>query len=506
MGKNYDRREFLRSSLFGLGTIFAAGLPINLFSSPTPSATTNDSSVKIDATSLNKQAKELFYKKKYDEAASIYLQLISSYPAKICYYDGLAKVFNAQQKNMESAELFRQGMIVNPDNALFKQRLSLSMMSIVTGNAKAEKEFIGKYGEQNIYEASATLLIEGIALNNKNKGFYLNLKDIPHRLTKRNLSNDDNISLPDSIQLQINNLTANYENKWALSRQSKKTFINTDNVDEVVSMITTRNRRNIDNAKEERNRTENIRKNKKSHWKAALDKHINRADVSKVEKYGTLILEENINDTNTIGKLRRFYKDNNHPARYLALHRYLCIKNETPASTLALAVALCKFGNNRSDLIEAKKLLNDLKVYINTLPTLSIASYYQSLSFIYHKNNLDDLARTQLLEGLKQFGGQGGASYSLLEKYAETFHPRKNTTGVEILKALCGKKYNKNKDAAWEYVLLYIDWKNNKESDTISAETLKPLYALSRQQNRISSEAAVSTKMEIDKLRSIIYK
>jgi len=528
MGKAYNRREFLRTSLLSLGTFLVASSPLNVFGTNASSTSSKSFATKIDANLLNKQAKDFFHKKNYSEATNIYQQLISAFPDRISYYDGYARVLGAQQKTLAVAELYRQGLTTNPKSALFMHRLSLRIVDIATGNAKAEKEFANKYGESNLFETASALLLQAISAKKSNKGLYLNLRDIPTIIEKRNeqLGNEGakTIAISSKTKSDITSTTATYENKWTLSRQSRKPVINENNIDVVVDNITKRSRRELYSTKEKGERENAIKKTKKQHWKFGLEKSIASQRVSLVEKYGTLILEENIYDTDTIGKLRRFYKKNKHQSRMLSLNRYVYLKNNSLANALALAGSLCTYGNNGSDLSEAKELLDTITPYINTLPPVSIAAYYQTSSQICLERNQPIDARKILLEGLNTFNGRGGSSYSLLEKYACSFIGTQNTTGTEMMKAICGKEYKSSDDPVWKFIKLYIDWKTEKDSNnsTENAEKLKPLYALAKLQSTTGSTKSVSTstklmskasnsdylitKSEIEALRAKIYK
>ncbi|MDO9155175.1 MAG: hypothetical protein Q7U47_15950 [Paludibacter sp.] len=505
MGKNFNRREFLRSSFLGFGTLFVISSPLKLFAAKNPA--TNDD-LTIDAVLLNKQAKEFFYKKQYSEATQIYQQLITLFPDHISYYDGYAKVLGAQQKTLEVAELYRQGLMANSQAPLFMHRLSLRMVDLCTGNKKAELAFVNKYGENNIMEASALLLLQAITLLKKsNKGLYFNLRDIINIIDRRNKVLSDNgelpLKFPDNIKNQVLSATSLYENMWTVSRQSKKPLLTENGIEAEINNITNKQRRVLSFDAENKEREKTIKKEKKERWKLGLERNITNSKPSEVEKYATFILEENITDTDTIGKLRSYYKKNKHHNRLLSLNRYLYIKNSSLANSLALATSLSNYGNNASDLAEAGQLLSTIAPYVNTLTPVSIGAYYQTRAQLLNQINQSANARIILLEGIGKFEGKGGVSYSFFENYAQTFNKKNLNTGLDLMKALCGKEVKPIDDPVWKYVTAYL---KDQKGKTISvAEQLKPLYTLAKLQKKAGSSEYSTTKSEIETLRSKIY-
>ncbi|MDO9153005.1 MAG: hypothetical protein Q7U47_04740 [Paludibacter sp.] len=510
MGKNYNRREFLHSSLLGLGSLFVINSPIKLFANHSYNTTGNQTDLNrtIDANLLNKQAKEFFYKKKYAEATSIYQQLIALFPDRISYYDGYARVLGAQQKTLDTAELYRQGLLTNPDAPLFMHRLSMRMIDLSMGNKKAELAFVNKYGENNILEASALLLLKAIALKQSNKGLYLNLRDILNIIDKRNKAltekGEQLLVFSDKLRAEILSTTSVYESKWVLTRQTQKKSIPENAIDAEVVNLINKKRRELNSTKEKEEREKAIKKEKKLRWKLGLEKNIINANPARVEKFGILILEENIMDTDTIGKLRKYYQKNKLKNRLLSLNRYLYIKNNSLSNSLALATTLCNYGDNKSDLTEANHLLSSLTPYVNTLPSVSIGAYYQTSAQLLKQLNQPANARTMLLEGLSKFDGIGGVSYSLFEKYAQSFSGKKMSIGIDILKALCGKEVKPIDDPVWNYIKAYLQTQKDKTPSV--AEQLKPLYALAKLQNKAGSTEYALSKSEIETLRSKIYK
>jgi hypothetical protein len=508
MAHKIERRDFIKSAIYGVGTLFVISTPLKIFARGNQSSSDDQNTPSIstlDAIKLNVQAKELFYRKSYPEAIAIYQQLIANYPDRISYYDGYARILGAQQKTLEVAELYRQGLQTNPNAPLFMHRLSLRMNDLCLGNRKAEKTFVSKYGESQLFEAAAQPLVQAIAIKSTNKGLYLNLRDILKEVEKKNKSLDkkglSTITFSDSLRSNIMATTASFEAKWGDSRRKHKPAF-TDDVETAVEAIKNKERREMYSNQEKYLLAKAIKKAKKEHWQHGLAKNIANDNPNRVEKFGTLILEQDINDTDTIGKLRKYYRKTKARSRLLALDRYLYLKNESLANTLALAGSLCKYGDGSTDLSDAKQLLGVVAPYVNTLPPVSIGAYYQLMAQVKIAEKLHADARTILLEGLDKFMGRGGVAYSLMETYAQSFTGKKMTIGIQLLQALCAKKVDAVDDPVWKYVTNYLQANGDKIS---VAEQLKPLYALAKLQNKAGDTGCAITKSEINALRAKIY-
>lgn len=222
MKKSFNRRDFLKSSLQGLGTLTLLTSPLSIFASKTLPQTSN--SFTGDPNLLYKQAKEYFYKKEYSSATDIYHQLITYFPGKIQYYDGYAKVLRARQNSLEVTELYRSGLQKKPNNPHFKHRLSLSLRNLCTGNHKAELDFVSKYGQDNLMALSATLLLEAVATKPV-KGYMMDLRDFPVILettNKRLFSNDKPVIVVENSLIEnINDVTSSININWIAARKSR---------------------------------------------------------------------------------------------------------------------------------------------------------------------------------------------------------------------------------------------------------------------------------------------
>lgn len=508
MAKNYSRRDFIKSTLLGSGAFFISISPLKSFAQSTKKANT----ASIDATALNAQAKLLFYKKQYAEAAAIYQQLIAAYPDRISYYDGYARVLGGQQKTLAVAELYREGLKNNPDKPLFMHRLSLRIQDLCTGNRKAEIAYISQYGQSNLFEVAPGLMFEAISINNKkkiNKGLYLNLRDIPRAVVKQNKAMTRKhlpiVNFPESMQNDIKSTSADYEQTWAWSRSKHKPFMS-DQVETIVDKINKEVRRELYTLKEKTLRDSALKKTRKEHWKYAFEKNLKEKNTNKVEKYGMLVLAEQITDTDTIGKLRKHYKKSKTTDRLISLNRYLYLNNENVPNTLVLADSLIKYGNSGSALSEADTLLDKVSDYVNTLPPQGIVCYFLARAEQKIKNVNTTGAQAFLLEGLRKFDGRGGTSYAMMEKYATTYADSGLTKAENIQKALCGKTVDPIDDPVWIFVSNFLeDLKaNGKVCSTM--EQVKQYTALAKIQKKTGSAEYGFTMATLAELKGKLKK
>lgn len=504
MDKTFNRRGFLRASFLGAGSLLVSLSPLKSFSTNNQSGSTTNQPSSIDADALYKQAKEHFYKKDYKTAEDIYLQLIEKFPQRIIYYDGYAKVLGAQQKQLEIAELYRIGLNSYERNPYFMHRLGLSLKMLCIGNRKAEKLFVEKFGIDNLMVYSAELLLSAIAVKQV-KGFMLDLRDIPTLISKRNeiLSSKgySTITFPDDLKDKINTLTSEIEGKWAQTRKSKKENYPQD-TDAGIAKLKAKKRRELYAEKERTQRDNSQKLERKKRWKQALTANIASNNPAKVDKYGLSILSDNANDTDTIGKMRKFYKKNKYNERLITLNRYLYSRNDNANNALALASTLVKYSKDSSSLSESNYLLEKVKPYLNTLAPVNIANYYITQSQSDIKSGRRTVARATLLKGIRYFDGKGGVAYTLIEKYASSYTGINIDMGIAVLKALCNKHHLRNNDEIWPYIDKQIEQQN--EEPLNNQEKIKHLIALSKLQKKNAPAEYSKTLMEIEALKAQI--
>lgn len=500
MSTNFNRRKFLKTSLYSLGSLALLSFPSKIKAASPQQVSPSNSGA--DAHLLYKQAKEFFYKKEYTASAQLYEQLLAAYPERLVYYDGYARVLGAQQKSLAATELFRQGMLSNPSNPHFKHRFALRLRNLCTGNHKAELEFINKYGQDNLMNLSAALMLE-VAAVKPVKGYLMDLRDYPAIVGRINENlrkkQKTEINLESSTAEQIAGVSAAVEQMWDETRKSRRPLVK--NVDEEVTKINGKGRRNLYFEVEKKSRGNGVKKAKKERWKKALLENMKTGNTSQVDKYAANILTDSINDTDTVGRTRKYFKKNENFDRLILLNKNLYAANPTYGNALASASVLIRYGNPGADLKEAKRLLAVVKPYAVTLPAVNAASYFLASAKASMKENQPGPARKTLLEGMELFDGRGGLSYSMMELYALTYLNTNPEKGAAIMNALAGKGLKDINPPIKNYLSVQLDTGGKEQS---TEEKIKILIALSKLQKKSGNNGYHQTISEINALKSTL--
>ena len=483
--KECNRRKFLKSSILGVGSL--------LVTSSLPSFSRNVSSKTVeelgffDTNLLSREAKELFYKKQFQKSSLIYKRLISKFPQQITYYDGLARVYGAEQNNLAIVNLYREGLLHNPDNPFFMQRLSLRIKSICLGDKYAENVFQAKY-DLPLPEVSVQLLFQAIEINPKNKGLYLSLLDFLADVDKYNKTFLNTsltpINISNNLKNNIYSLTNDYKSEWEKNRKSTKTATVKD-IESHLQEIKNRPRRKMYFESERKELNQNLLKEQKKILTVGLVCGLKNKNTQDVEKYGLLILNGDSRETNTISILRKNFKKTQNYNRLIALNRLVYSKNETPERALTLACSLLDYSNSKSDIVEAGSLLRNIKTEIPYLATIHQVQYYQCLAKKSIRENCHAEARSALLEGLEKYKGNKGLSYSFLELYALSYSGKEYEIGIDILELLSGSKEIDTiqqmkiaDDAVCEYIKRYSTFIEKKELS--EEDILRPSFAIAK--------------------------
>lgn len=503
MSKTINRRGFVKASFFGLGAFALAQLPFGASAQNVPA--NSNSYTHVETLALYRQARELFFQKQYAASIAIFERLIAAFPSRIEYYDGYAKVLNAQQKSLETAELYIKGADKNPENPYFKQRLSLSIRRMAAGNLKDAAVYQSRYDVSDLWQHSSELLVAALAIKPTSNEFKLNLRDLPNVVERKNRANSKRrhelISLSEESVNNIDNLTLSVSGRWTTTRfVQPKTFGDSEAIDRSVERLRNKPRRNLNNSREQKLREESKRDSIKERWNVALDNAIARNVPGQVDKYGLKIVNEMPDCTNTVGKLRDFYRGQNSVNRLITLNRVLYANNDNVPNALSLATSLLRHNNGNGILPECRQLVSPISEYAHILPSVYAVTYYFVRSQIHIREGRVADARDILLTGIQRFDGRGGRAYSLMENYALTFPRQQAAEGVRIMEALCGRGFDDKMDSRIQpYVKNYVE---NTDFDTLHlGERIKKLRALARMQRLQGGNAQRATETEIAALQ-----
>ncbi|MCL2597621.1 MAG: hypothetical protein FWD66_08220 [Paludibacter sp.] len=517
--KAISRREFLKKSVLGVGSLLLASSlravgNITELSSKISSSSSSQSPPDPDLMNLYWQAKEYFYNKQYSNAVSLFTQLISNNPSSLFLYDGLARVYGAQQNLYAAAELFRQGVASNPQDAFFLHRYGISLRNLCLGNAPAASQFALQNNISNLYQTAAEQLVMANSLNPKTI-FQLDLKDFERLAEKYNNNwhhNSPKLYLSEDIISQIEVATSPVLSKWVQTRASRPPSIPAEEDYEHSGGSSGNDNGNGNNGghgkhshhshnrQEQHEREHSQLKNKKRILYSYMRNNAVNNNTAKVEKWGVKILTDDMTDTNSVGYMRKYFKKGKHGDRIVALNRYFYNNNNSIYSALALAASLVKYNNDISSFNEAQELLTTANGTLINLSGIGKGAYYHTLARIREKENNISQARATLIEGVEMMDGKGGVAYTLMEHYATTFGYNESAKAINIQKALCNKQVTEIDDPIWQWIVEYRNFLN--ENQINKGEKIKALIALAKLQESFNDSGYNATIAEINDLKN----
>ena len=438
MPERIPRRDFLKRLLAGSGAMFIAFSPLKVFAAETPAGSP-------DLTALKRQARELFYQKKYAQAADLYRQIIAQSPASVSGYDGLARVLSAQNQNLEVAELYREALQKNQQTPAFYDRMARAMNDICLGNHKAEKAFCQQYGETFLLEASIALYAQAIALSPGKKYLYEGILDTNKCLEKlnRQLRKQNKFEQSFSAQTQatIANTTLPYLANWEQTRKSRKPAVDPYQASGAIEKARNKVRRQLYTAEEKAQREEHINDRIRNIRSKQLDYFIkSKEDNNTITREALILAKEFPADTQTTAKLRRYYIKRGDYASLMAMYEKVYEKKKDFWTTVLLAEATCRQGwkTDTMKLInQARQLYKDSCSDPSKLESKEKFAYYSGLMLCYFAQRNYGQARKILPEALAAVEPDSGIELNLLLAYAESFsYDKQWKQGMKILDAL----------------------------------------------------------------------
>lgn len=439
MKEKMPRREFLKRLLAGSGALFVATTPLSVFAQEATASTTTD------LLSLKRQARELFYQKKYGQAASLYKQIIEQEPKVIANYDGLRRVLAAQNRNLEIAELYKQALQRNKKNPAYYDRMARAMNSLSLGNRKDEKEFCAKYGETFLLESSIALYAQAITLNPAKKYLYNGMLDTNKCLGKLNKqlrkNNQPELSFAHETIEAIETTTQAYINDWVETRSSRKVSIAPEQVPAALQKIAGKTRRKLYTAEEAEQRKEHIAKQVKAIRSRELKFYISsKKDNGMIAQKALLMVKDSPGETQTIAKLKKYYKKRKDYENLAMLYNQLYEQRKDFWTAVSLANALCMYGwqqNNLTRVNQARQLYEKSCPDPSKLRPKEMCAYYSGLMQCAFAQKNYGQGRKILTEAFDKINADKGTALNLLLVYAQSFGYEKQwKQGLKILDSL----------------------------------------------------------------------
>lgn len=211
--KTIARRKFVKSILLAGETFIipekllatTKGLSTEVAVLPNSSAVVND---------LLLQAKDAYYRRLYDRAENYYKQIITAEPTNILAYNGLAKVYRAQQRLLDCCRFWERGCITNKGNVVFMERYARILVTVVTGDAKTAAFYANEVGPGNLAEKALYILIDAMERVPERALLCISLTDAVNKLEKYYRLRKEELPLTDSLCKTISELTYRYIGNW----------------------------------------------------------------------------------------------------------------------------------------------------------------------------------------------------------------------------------------------------------------------------------------------------
>jgi len=501
-----NRRNFIRTLFIGSGALL---MPSVVFGTASNGATGISSSAS-DNSNLVRQAVEAFYMKKYAEAEMYYKQLIDSEPDNISYYDGLRKVYHAQQKLFAAAQLYKQGLDANPSQAAFYDRLARSVKSIAMGNEKEEKMYKGKFGNEDLLLAALGIYIAAIPKFPGDKPLLLGLKDTATSFDVRNAVKKLNNKLPVLLTASIKNYLASVKDERGKPEDAGNLPVD-DKISSKLSRMESKKRRVLYFDNEKENRQTAMSKQKKQ-WKTLQVKDtFASGDISKAKGQIEKILKDNPKETDLIDVLKKQAKKNKDKDIIVAFYKEQYKNKKDFWTVTGYATALRKQEKQR-DFTNILSLYNEAETLSkNSGKEIDALAVGRALACLEAGKFAE--CRETVLKALEKTGGCGNISQKLSVVYAKSYAEEGNDTAAFLLLNLMkGETEEDGTEEINNEIVKYLKPDPAKDEAIYSMQSLFPykktktdklniLYAIAKIQNKRGDTEAL--RQTLDEIKAI---
>lgn len=362
----------------------------------------------LAANNLLSQAKDAFYRRLYENAEYYYKQVITTEPGNILAYNGLAKVYRAEQRLLDLCRFWEKGWNNNHENVVFMERYARSLVTVVTGDAKVAASYAYEIGSDNLAEKALYVLIDAIKRDPDRTLLRKSLMDAIDKLEKYYRLRKEELPLEDSLCKTVSELTYRYIGNW----QEKQPQVNRSSVKSV------KPRRMLYFESERKARANSLLKKAQLEELYVYDKLKENPNVCIADEY----IVPNSIDLITSPLISRIKKD----AMLAGDFRQLCEITKFRYDNSGL------FWNTiaYADSLRFKKenLEEAFSLYLNAEKKLSVTPQFKKISAVYmglaktfFLQELYEKGRDSLLKGLDLMSGVGGNSLHFIVHYAKSY-------------------------------------------------------------------------------------
>lgn len=495
METNTTKRAFLKQ-LFTSGIICLFN-PLQLLAKENKDNTPTISV--IDVNQLKKEAKAAFYKHDFTRSAQIYHQLIEIAPKDITCYDGLKKVYGANQNTLEIVKLYKNGYSINPENTDFAVRYARALVSLATGNCKHEQLYRDEYKSTNLFEEAISIYNKAIIQTPQNVNLRTGLNHIITAYNRRNYqlqkSQSELIAISEETLNNAHSFLAEYTPNPI--NTFKKTPSKKQDYSAFIYRVANKKRRNLYTNIEKKVREENIARMKRREGERIVKSLLKEQDLAGLFAISSLLLTEKSQTTHFIGLLKKKIKLQPFRTYILAIYDKFTAQKQDFWSLIGKGALHYKCDSNSK---------NSLKYYLQAEQNMlvysaqRIASVYGGQARCYQSIGSLKESEAALRKGLELLG-TNNAALSLMILYAQNYVLQgKYADAISMMQYIAGKNkdFETKQDAAFPYLYsLNPDW-NTHQVTTIPitlkhpGEHLKVLYALAKMQSENLDQEGLS--------------
>jgi hypothetical protein len=431
--------------------------------------------------------------------------LLEIEPCNIALYDGLRKVYGAQQRLYSIASLYKQGLAKNPNQAIFYDRLARSVKTVAMGSRQEEKLYKGKYGSEDLLLAALAIYIAAIPKFPKDKSLKLGLKDVAHSFDVRKALNRLNDKLPAAALQNIQKYLASTKDERGKEEKPADASVE-ESVSSRIFRMESKKRRELHFDKEKENRQAGMLKQKKQWRTRLIGDSFASGNMNKAKRQVEKVLKEDPNETSLIGRLKkqaRKAKDKNIVVSFYE-EQYKTKKDFWTITGYAVAL---RNQNLRQNFNKIMSLYDEASAKAPK-STKELAALYSGRTFTYLETGRFNECRQEVLKAMKITNGCGNLSLKLSINYAKSYAGEKNyATALGLLKMLKGEMGEGNGETSDNAIIRYIQPDPEKDEEIYMMQRLFPhertktemldiLYATAKIQNKQGDSEALRQTLE----------
>lgn len=442
--ESFNRRKFIKTLLLGAGAFYIPTFP--LFSRILDE---NDVIKNAFNSVQKKEALDYFYRREYSRAESAYKELIRAYPKDVSCYDGLAKVYAKNYKQIEIIELYQKGVDLNKDSPVFYDRLGRALNALSLGNLKYEQSYIQSTGDDFLIQSSALLYLKAIDLAPDKRYLREGLLDTLKCLDKKNKDLErrekSRLQLDGQIQIMVEEKIVAYRRDWLQSRKPKKNNLNhleETRLYELIEKVEKTDRRKLYFDDEQQCRHEGIQSITKKYYYPLLYNAIAKKEPELAKERYERLKECDLKDSHSKGQIIKYFKKSGSYQKLIEFYNSESVSLQSFWTKAGLIQATLNKNKKDGNLELFKDIIESLHNLADENEIHSAKKYgfiYGGLAEGHFRLKEYDKGRKELLNAF-DYIIDGGVAKSLIIRYAESYMMEsKDKTTQGILYNLLGQ-------------------------------------------------------------------